>query len=386
MHDPEESKYGDGHPFKKTDAADIQDEIDYAFNYAIGQNVDVTNESGQYKGASGEIPWFGIAKITDPDAKIELQKPDSKLVPTAVSAGIIHEEGPDQAISKYHIVHVAAVSSGAYGPRFVHLSKCNGDALSCLPALKAASSYKERNHICPVEVLSSYVQKSASSDINMSALNNASTPGPQSFGSGTMSTSIPGQSNTQTIKPKIRIRINKAPLESENPNGEQPQEQPTGEGQGEGQGQGGEQSNNEGNQATVQSVQKELSALRKQYESQANVWKQDRQKRELQDAIPKALFTDPKGRFRQKDWEKEIESRLQQGLPIDTIREIYQLRMQMLEVPEIAQKSKRASSSLYYYNPVPVPKGASSASSQDNDEDTERKMKLAELGKMVRGV
>lgn len=480
MHDKKESLFGDYHPFLKGDAP-VKEQIDFAYKYAIGQIVDVTKDSGQYKAAGGPVmdkPWFAIVKITDPTAKEELSKPDTKLIPEAVSPGIIHYDGPDNAISSYHIVHLAAVDRGAYGPRAVKVASCNGDALSCVPELKSAAkitnkqdfssleyynrhllnvsggelvndptvyvpvlwranlgasscdvcerldgsvfdsvdanrhfpahdhckcelveevteedllgasyispkirkrrkkaaSYKERNQICPLQVLSSYAQKSGSSDIIMSAVSNASTPAPQTFGTGTISTSYPDQQqqSSQAAKPTIRIR--KKPLalaygqESEE-NGQQA-EQP--------EGNNGEQEQTqtlENPQASVASVTKELAQLKKQYESQANVWKQDSMRRELQDAIPKSLFTDQKGRFREKDWQREVDARLQQGLPIETIREIYQLKVQMLEVPEIAIKSKRASS-------LSLPKGASS---QYDAEDEEKRMKLAELGRMIRG-
>ena len=148
MLDKEESKYKDFHPFLYDDNAPVKDQIEHAYRYAIGVNVDVTNDSGHYKGASGEIPWFGIADILDPVAKAELEKPDTKLIPPGFSPGILHISGPDDAISEYHIVHVAAVPAGAYGPKFIQLAKCSGDAISCVSRLKSAASYKERtNHL-----------------------------------------------------------------------------------------------------------------------------------------------------------------------------------------------------------------------------------------------
>jgi hypothetical protein len=280
---------------------------------------------------------------------------------------------------------VAAVSNGAYGPRFVHLSKCNGDALSCLPALKAASSYRSRTGSCPVQVLSSLAQKSASSDIKMSAVNNTSTPGPQSFGSGTMSTSIPGQSASPTIKPKVRVRINKAPMESENPNGEQPQE-PT-----PGNGDNGNETQSQGNVNPADnqsSLNAKITQLEKQVQSNTERWNQREKQYQIEKIIPKELFVDAKGRFNQRAWEAEIQNAMKETASLDLLAKYYRLQLMGKQMPEIEisgnSKSKRASS-YYYYNPSPVPT-SKGASSQDTDEDTERKMKLAELGKMVRGV
>ena len=62
-----------------------------------------------YGGPDGVIdnPWFATVKVTDSVAKEEFQKPDSKLIPKAVSPGLIHLAGPDDAITEYHIVHLA---------------------------------------------------------------------------------------------------------------------------------------------------------------------------------------------------------------------------------------------------------------------------------------
>ena len=92
----EESKYHDFHPFLPDPDAPVKDQIDFAYKYAIGQIVDVNRESGRYKAAYGgtdgvlDNPWFATVKITDPTAKQEFQKPDSKLIPKAVSPGLIH--------------------------------------------------------------------------------------------------------------------------------------------------------------------------------------------------------------------------------------------------------------------------------------------------------
>ena len=139
MLNKQESRYLDLHPFSPDPNASVQDHRDYASKYAIGEIVDVTRESGAYKAASGEIPWFAVAKITDPMAAEELRKPATRLVPPAFSPGVWQLEGPDHNITKYEILHVAAVPDGAYGPKFVNIGKCNGDITTCAPLLRASS-------------------------------------------------------------------------------------------------------------------------------------------------------------------------------------------------------------------------------------------------------
>jgi hypothetical protein len=380
----EESKYHDYHPFLADPDAPVKDQIDFAYKYAIGQIVDVNRESGRYKAAYGgpdgviDNPWFATVKITDPVAKEEFQKPDSKLIPKAVSPGLIHLAGPDDAITEYHIVHLAAVPEGAYGPRAIKWASCNGDALSCIPKLKAASSYsyKERTNHCPLDCLSSLAQKSATSPNIMSAVNNTVTPGPQSFGSGTVETSQP-QSQMPITKPTIRIkRMNKQQgLSEENPNGNE-QETPEG-GNGEEQQQGQSQqlqpSDPNADAAFRNSrYYQEMQNMKKELQSRTQQWDYKEKRYQLEKVIPPQLFTDNKGRFRQKDWENEIERAIKENVPLPFLQDYYQTKLLALQVPEI--QTKRAS----------TVKGASSQNY--DDEDNERRMKLAELGKLIRGV
>ena len=155
MLNKEESLFHDGHPFSLKSAATNQDHVEFANKYAIGQIVDVTQDSGKYKAASGEIPWFGIAKITDPVAKDELQKPQSRLIPPGFSPGIIQLEGPDHDISKYEIVHVASVAAGAYGPKFVSVAKCQRRPYDMRPAVKGGSTIVPHKD----ELVSTYKEK-----------------------------------------------------------------------------------------------------------------------------------------------------------------------------------------------------------------------------------
>ena len=234
MLDKKESRYLDLHPFHPDPNASVQDHRDYAWKYAIGEIVDVTRESSAYKAASGEIPWFAVAKITDPMAAEELRKPATRLVPPAFSPGVWQLEGPDHNITKYEILHVAAVPDGAYGPKFVNIGKCNGDITTCAPLLRAASivahsgeavvchtkNYKQRTGCCPLDGFSSLHLKSGSLDNNMSfSSTNATTPGPGTFGTSEIKSPVDGnilstqqQQTPVATRPKPTIRIRRNPL------------------------------------------------------------------------------------------------------------------------------------------------------------------------------
>ncbi len=141
MFNKEESLFRDFHPFSPdAPITDRAAHVNFAEKYAYGRIVDVTQDSGSYKSGSGEIPWFAIAKITDPTMAEEWRKPHTRLIPPAFSPGIAQLQGPDDAITQYEILHVASVPSGAFGPKFVALGKCEGDIETCTPKLRAATS------------------------------------------------------------------------------------------------------------------------------------------------------------------------------------------------------------------------------------------------------
>lgn len=383
MLNKQESKYGDFHPFLPNPEAPVKDQIDFAFKYAIGQIVDVSKDSEQYKAAgyaaNNDSPWFATVKITDPMAKEEFQKPDTRLIPKAVSPGIIHLSGPDDAITEYHIVHLAAVPEGAYGPRAIKWASCNGDALSCIPKLKAAS-YKERTNCCVLESLSSLAQKSASSDIIMSAVN--STPGPQTFGTGTIETTTPSSTNNQNqqqqqqpSKPTIRIRKQKqlSEEEEENPEGQQ-------ENNGENPNPNQTEANPADQSFKSSRYYGELQSLKKELQNRTQQWDEREKRYQLEKIIPPQLFTDSRGRFNQKAWESEIQRAMKESASMELLAEYYATKLQAMQLPELkatGAPTRRASS---------ISMKSASASSQNiDDEEQERRMKLAELGKMIRG-
>jgi hypothetical protein len=394
MLDKKESRYLDLHPFSPDPNASVQDHRDYAQKYAIGEIVDVTRESSAYKAASGEIPWFAVAKITDPMAAEELRKPATRLVPPAFSPGVWQLEGPDHNITKYEILHVAAVPDGAYGPKFVNIGKCNGDITTCAPLLRAASimahsgeaviyhskNYKERTGCCPLDGFSSLHLKSGSLSNNMSfSSTNASTPGPGTFGTSEIKSPLDGnilstqqQQQPTTIlptRPKPTIKIRRNPQnprlsEQEQPDTEEPQEPNDNQ----------TDPNAKMLQTNNGAYEKRISDLEKKYQQREQFWATEQKRNEIKTIVPKAKFTDHKGRFRQKDWEAEVEQLLKDNVPIPYIQRIYEFETKLMEVPEV----KRASAPFPSIVPGSIP-NLQSASSLESDENRIKSEKVLRL-------
>ena len=374
-----ESRYLDYHPFDPKPDATIQDHREYPFKYAIGEIVNVTQDSGAYKAASGELPWFGIAKITDPIAAEELRKPTTRMIPPAFSPGIYQLEGPDHDIRKYEILHVAAVPEGAYGPKFVTLAKCQGDINTCTPQLRAAS-YKQRTGVCPLEGFSSLLLKSGSFDNSMSfSSNTASTPGPTTFGTSETRSPIDGSilaSQSQSAqnplmpKPKPTIKIRRNIIN----NGQQQQEeqqQPNAEAPITPHSDSNEQTQTQTQpNSNIGAYEKRISDLEKKYQQREQFWATEQKRNEIKAIVPKSKFTDQKGRFRQKDWEAEVEQLLKDNVPIPYIQRIYEFETKLMEVPEV----KRASSPMI--GSIPNLKSASSLESDENRIRSEKVLRL----------
>ena len=396
MLDKKESRYLDLHPFHPDPNASVQDHRDYAWKYAIGEIVDVTRESSAYKAASGEIPWFAVAKITDPMAAEELRKPATRLVPPAFSPGVWQLEGPDHNITKYEILHVAAVPDGAYGPKFVNIGKCNGDITTCAPLLRAASiaahsgeavviqpanyNYKERTGCCPLDGFSSLHLKSGSLDNNMSfSSTNATTPGPGTFGTSEIKSPVDGnilstqqQSPTAMLptrpKPTIRIRRNPMRLSEQ----ERPESEPNGNGT-EPVEPNGEEPTTNAKMLNNGAYEKRISDLEKKYQQREQFWATEQKRNEIKTIVPKAKFTDHKGRFRQKDWEAEVEQLLKDNVPIPYIQRIYEFETKLMEVPEV----KRASAPFpSIVGSIPNLQSASSLESDENRIKSEKVLRL----------
>jgi hypothetical protein len=190
----------------------------------------------------------------------------------------------------------------------------------------------------------------------------------------------------QTQKPKLRLRrLGANPALSKEPgNGNN-----NGEENGNG-NQTGTPETKEDQSFRSSGYWKELQQLKEQVKNQGNQYAQREKRYALEKIIPPQLFTstDKHGhtKFRQREWEAEIERAMSENVPFRFLQDYYQTKLQALQLPELeehnSRQTKRASSSSYYYNAAPVPRGASS---QDLDEDQTRQMKLRELGKLVRG-
>jgi hypothetical protein len=389
MLDKEMSLFHDYHPFSLKPGASNQEHIEFARRYAYGTIVDVTTDSGKYKAASGEIPWFGIARVDDETVKAEWLKPASKLLPPGFSPGIIQLDGPDNGITKYEILHVASVPSGAFGPKFVTLAKCQGALQQCAPQLRAASqlieagkTYKQRTNCCPLEAFSSLHIKSANSDNkNMSLNPNAnSTPGPGTFPSTGTGVSTSGdilatqQMQQQKAKPTVRFtRRTQSPTaaisKEPNGNGEEdiyPPDQP-----GEGEGQQPQQEQQQVRRRAFNDP--EIIQMKKELRENLERSKMERRYNDFSKHIPKVLFMKG-GKVDEKAWASEVEKRVKNPKwEVGDVIDFYETKMLNSELTEVPLV-RRASSP--YSNPLGILQGASSLESDEERIKAEKCLRL----------
>ena len=250
-------------------------------------------------------------------------------------------------------------------------------------------TYKEKTGRCPLDAFSSLLTKSASSDHNMS-LNptTATTPAPTTFNTTVSGQDIRGpdgsplgQSQTTTFgtntRPKPTLKIRRLNFSTE-PSQEEEQDL-------------NNNNNEEGEQPTAtagnadadamfrkSSYYKELQDLKGKYKQQSEQWAYKEKRNEIEKIIPKRLFTEQRSngqsRFRQKDWEAEVERAIKENVPISFLQEYYATKEQLMEVPEI----KRASS-IYSNNTtgsIPMLKGASSLESDEDRIKAEKALRL----------
>ena len=85
--------------------------------------------------------------------------------------------------------------------------------------------------------------------------------------------------------------------------------------------------------------EKRISDLEKKYQQREQFWATEQKRNEIKTIVPKAKFTDHKGRFRQKDWEAEVEQLLKDNVPIPYIQRIYEFETKLMEVPEVKRAS-----------------------------------------------
>ena len=156
---------------------------------------------------------------------------------------------------------------------------------------------------------------------------------------------------------------------------ERPDEQPQEEDESEG------QNPNAANQSKMLQTQtnngayeKRISDLEKKYQQREQFWATEQKRNEIKTIVPKAKFTDHKGRFRQKDWEAEVEQLLKDNVPIPYIQRIYEFETKLMEVPEV----KRASAPFPSIVAGSIP-NLQSASSLESDENRIKSEKVLRL-------
>ena len=376
MRNKEESLFGDYHPFSPNINSPVSDDIQFAEKYAVGHIVDVVPAAPERLSAySGGDPHYksyeAIWEVEDPIAKAELLKEDTKLIPPAVSPGIVWFTGSRDHVEQFTGVHLALVPEGAYGLRAKQIAKCEGGPVQCRTELLAASypSYEMRTGGCPLSAFSSLVNDSASSNTESMSVSNyhaspqGNVPTPRTIGTNTLrgptgnvmatqTSTASGVNNapTQQAPKKLQLRlkdpkrflVNKQPSQEEEENklkvatmeGQptealkqevKPQEAPVAEAAPEATGK------------IDPGVAKELDELRKTSAAQERRW-------HLSNIIPRELFVDSNKRFRQKDWQAAIDDAISKNLPDDIIVELYQLKMKQLQYPEIQVQAKKTPS------------------------------------------
>jgi hypothetical protein len=393
--DKSESLFGDYHPFAPKESATIQEDIDFAEKYAIGHIIDVTPTPKDRLGAGASMGFEAIIEIEDPMIKTEFLKEDTHLIPPEVSPGVVRLAGSRDNVEEFWGLHLAAVPQGAYGPRAREIARCSGEHQACVHTLLAAASerdqkifqhllppqflptaqppwlpqaYQSNTGSCPIGALENLAASTISSSHSTENTNSNSSMSYNATGSvgnssvgkapaphyGTSTFSSPtgatiatqnynrpqqGQAPVQQVplqqaKPKIvlknpkRFLVNtnldhhKTPEELEKERQEQEQQQKP----------EGEQQESLAAPSIAQAdpkVLKELEELRKTTAAQERRWK-------LANMIPRDLFVDKNGRFREKDWQQAIDDTIARNIPDDLVVELYELKKKALQYPEIA--------------------------------------------------
>ena len=204
---------------------------------------------------------------------------------------------------------------------------------------------------------------------------NATTPGPGTFGTSEIKSPVDGnilstqqqQSPVATRpKPTIRIRRNLR-MSEENPDSQEPQPDNGGESENQPTADAKMLQTNNG------AYEKRISDLEKKYQQREQFWATEQKRNEIKTIVPKAKFTDHKGRFRQKDWEAEVEQLLKDNVPIPYIQRIYEFETKLMEVPEV----KRASAPFpSIVGSIPNLQSASSLESDENRIKSEKVLRL----------
>ena len=212
----------------------------------------------------------------------------------------------------------------------------------------------------------------------------AMTPGPGTFNSSVSGQEIRGpDGNTLAIgqgqstfgtRPKPTLKIRRLNYSTEPT---QEEEQELGPNNNNNNEEGQEQQTPDANADAMfrkSSYYKELQDLKGKYKQQSEQWAYKEKRNEIEKIIPKRLFTDQKGRFRQKDWENEVERAIKENVPISFLQEYYATKEQLMEVPEIKRASTVYADSRV--GTIPMLKGASSLESDEERVKAEKALRL----------
>jgi hypothetical protein len=304
------SLYGDWHPWDPDPNATLESNRAFAKKYAPGYLVDTTKESSILSAAVNDIKSndgrFAIVHINDPRAaKAYRDNPD--LIPKAVSPGIIGNTKNGQiGVSEFDWAHLAAVPRGAFGDKATLYGKCIGPHTQCVNSLLAASvkDLDKNTTYCPIGA-SELISSLGFSEANQSQMSvNASTEG---------SATPPVQNQYIQATPPAQQG---APIAAV-PQTEQksvlklktPSSQPQ----------------------AVQTVDlKDHEKLRKEFEDYKLSQEQSLRKEQVKSLIPPQLFIE-KGKFDEAKYIAEVEKRVSQGWDDETIKEHYQMKMEILK-------------------------------------------------------
>lgn len=316
------SIFGDFHPWDPKPNATWEDHVAFAQHYAPGKIVAVTQNSNLVSGAIDDIKKhngkFAVVHITHPEARDAYIKNPS-LIPPAVSPGIMNGDAPNtKDIRNFRWAHLAAVPMGAYGDKATLFGSCIGNQ-GCINQLVAGAvmNLHERVTYCPVGA-SLMLTSLLSNNPNNAKMEPNSTQKPQDPNANPPAAPTGGQPVKPTVvqpdqKPTGVLRL-KNSLNKQTPaspalqpnDGTNPDAQPT----------------NDAN-SELEGVKKQVEAMRVEQET-------NKRRQEIIKVIPKELFI-LKGKFAEKEFNAEVEKRLQAGWDDATISEFYSNKLELLK-------------------------------------------------------
>lgn len=301
----------DHHPWSPKPGATFDDHIAFAKSYSPGHIVAITPDTKLTGGSVDSIKQnggrFAVVKITDLRLR-DHYKLHPEEIPRQVSPGFINYEYPNSTnIKNFKWAHLAAVPRGAYGDKATIYASCLGgnECINNLVGASVAELDEQLKHsYCPIgasENISSLATFETNSPLDMSV--NATTAEPSTTpATPAVSTTAPvatppkGAPITTGTQPKGVVRLKTANNSPVTPNSNAEQ-QPADD------------------SAKLREEVEQLKAFQQQIE----------RREQIKRLIPKELFIN-KGRFDEKAFETEVESRLKSGQSDEAITEYYTLK------------------------------------------------------------